>query len=87
MKPLAPKHVAVATNIGEEESGCSNACQAALGLALAGADIGKLGLARMPLWEAEGYGMASVGTVKKWFSRKKGVPVLFADERLSKMVY
>jgi uncharacterized protein (UPF0264 family) len=79
-----PKNIAVATNIGEEQYGRSSACQAALGVALAGADIVKLGLARMSLGEAKEFGPALVRTVKKWFSKKQCIPALFADERLAK---
>jgi uncharacterized protein (UPF0264 family) len=84
VRKAVPRSVAVATNIGEEQPGRSTACQAALGVALAGADIVKLGLARMPLGEAREFGPALVRTVKKWFPRKQCVPALFADERLAK---
>jgi (5-formylfuran-3-yl)methyl phosphate synthase len=84
VRKAVPKNIAVATNIGEEQHGRSSACQAALGVALAGADIVKLGLARMPLAEAKEFGPALVRTVKKWFPRKECVPALFADERLAK---
>jgi uncharacterized protein (UPF0264 family) len=70
--------------VREAEPGRSTACQAALGVALAGADIIKLGLAKMPLGEATEFGPALVRTVKKWFAGKKCVPVLFADERLAR---
>jgi len=79
-----PKHIKVATNIGEEQTGRSNACQAALGVAFAGADIVKLGLAKMSLGEAKEFGPALVRTVKKWFPKKQCIPALFADERLAK---
>ena len=79
-----PKNIAVATNIGEEQAGRSSACQAALGVALAGADIVKLGLAKMSLSEAKEFGPTLVRTVKKWFPRKQCVPALFADERLAR---
>ena len=79
-----PKKIAVSTNIGEEQISRANACQAALGVALAGADIVKLGMAKMPLEEAKDFGPALVRTVKKWFPKKQCVPVLFADERLRK---
>jgi len=39
VKNAMPKNIKVATNISEEQSGRSNACQSALGVALAGADI------------------------------------------------
>jgi uncharacterized protein (UPF0264 family) len=83
VRRAVPKSVAVATNIGEEQSGRSSACQAALGVALAGADIVKLGLARMSLGEAKEFGPALVRTVKKWFPKKQCIPALFADERLA----
>ena len=78
-----PKSIAVSTNIGEEQPGRSTACQAALGVALAGADIVKLGLAKMPLGEAKEFSPAMVRTVKKWFPKKRLVPALFADPRLA----
>ncbi len=84
VRHAVPKSVAVATNIGEEQSGRSSACQAALGVALAGADIVKLGLARMSLGEAKEFGPALVRTVKKWFPKKQCIPALFADERLAR---
>jgi len=84
VRKAVPKSVAVSTNIGEEQPGRSTACQAALGVALAGADIVKLGLARMPLGEARQFGPDLVRTVKKWFPRKQLVPALFADERLAR---
>jgi (5-formylfuran-3-yl)methyl phosphate synthase len=76
--------ISVATNIGEEQYGRSSACQAALGVALAGADIVKLGLARMSLAEAKAFGPALVRTVKNWFPKKQCIPALFADKRLAK---
>jgi (5-formylfuran-3-yl)methyl phosphate synthase len=79
-----PKEIAVSTNIGEKQISRANACQAALGVALAGADIVKLGLAKMPLGEAKEFGPALVRTVKQWFPEKQCVPALFADERLVK---
>jgi uncharacterized protein (UPF0264 family) len=84
VREAVPQSTPIATNIGGEQPGRSTACQAALGVALAGADIIKLGLARMPLGEAQEFGPALVRTVKKWFPRKRCVPVLFADERLAR---
>jgi len=84
VRKAIPKFVAVATNIGEEQTDRSSACQAALGVALAGADIVKLGLARMSLGEAKEFGPTLVRTVKKWFPEKQCIPALFADERLAK---
>ncbi len=84
VRKVLPKNIAVSTNIGEEQPGRSTACQAALGVACAGADIVKLGLARMPLAEAKEFGPALVRTVKKWFPKKQCIPALFADERLAR---
>ncbi len=84
VRKALPKKIAVSTNIGEEQSGRANACQAALGVALAGADIVKLGLAKMTLGEATEFGPTLVRTVKKWFPKKQCVPALFADPRLAK---
>lgn len=84
VRQSVPKSVAVSTNIGEEQPGRSTACQAALGVALAGADIVKLGLAKMPLAEAKIFGPDFVRTVRHWFPGKQLVPALFADERLAK---
>jgi len=84
VREAVPASIPVATNIGGEQVGRSTACQAALGVALSGADIIKLGLAKMPLGEAQEFGPALVRTVKKWFPAKLCVPVLFADERLAR---
>jgi uncharacterized protein (UPF0264 family) len=84
VREAVPASIPVATNIGGEQPGRSTACQAALGVALAGADIIKLGLAKMPLGEAQEFGPALVRTVRKWFPAKQCVPVLFADERLAR---
>lgn len=84
VRQAVPKTVAVSTNIGEEQPGRSTACQAALGVALAGADIVKLGLAKMPLAEAKSFGPDLVRTVRTWFPEKQLVLALFADERLRK---
>lgn len=84
VRKAVPKSVAVATNIGEEQVSRSTTCQAALGVALAGADIVKLGLAKMSLGEAKEFGPALVRTIKKWFPKKQCIPALFADERLAK---
>ena len=84
VRKAMPKRIDVSTNIGEEQAGRSAACQAALGVALAGADIVKLGLGRMSLGEATEFGPAIVRTVKQWFPKKQCIPALFADERLAK---
>ena len=79
-----PKRVLVSTNIGEEQLKRSTACQAALGVALAGADVVKAGLAGLKYEEAEYLGRLIVRSVKEWFPRKKVIPAFFADPKLSK---
>ena len=80
-----PRKAQVATNIGEEQLVRSSACQAALGVALAGADIIKAGLAKYSFSEAKYLGENIVRTVKYWFPRKKVIPAVFADENLRKI--
>ncbi len=79
-----PRKAQVATNIGEEQLVRSSACQAALGVALAGADIIKAGLAKYSFSEAKYLGENIVKTVKYWFPRKKVIHAVFADKNLRK---
>lgn len=74
------KHVKVSTNIGEDQPIRSTACQAALGVALAGADFVKCGLAGLDPKAAENLGRNLVRTVKEWFPDKKVYPAVFPDE-------
>lgn len=48
IRSLTPNHLPVSTNIGETQKVWSTSAQAALGVALAGADIVKVGLGRLP---------------------------------------
>lgn len=78
-----PRRIEIATNIGEEQKDRrSTACQAALGVALAGADVIKAGLAEYSYQEAKYLGNSIVRTVKYWFPRKKVIPAVFADRNL-----
>jgi (5-formylfuran-3-yl)methyl phosphate synthase len=81
-----PKRVDIATNIGEEQTNRSTACQAALGVALAGADIIKIGLAKYPFKEAVYLGESVVRTIKQWFPSKLVIPAVFADKSLRKIL-
>jgi len=85
VRKAIPKKAQVATNIGEEQLVRSSACQAALGVALAGADIIKAGLAGYAYKEANYLGASIVRTVKYWFPRKKIIPAVFADKDLRKI--
>ena len=81
VRRIMPKGVQIATNIGEEQLIRSSACQAALGVALAGADIIKAGLAKYSFDEAKYLGQNIVRTIKYWFPMKKVIPAVFADKK------
>jgi uncharacterized protein (UPF0264 family) len=74
--------VLVSTNIGEEQAVRATACQAALGVAAAGADLLKFGLARLDLDAATYLGRSIVRTVRHWHRSKKLYPVVFVDDDL-----
>lgn len=78
------KKVRVSTNIGEKQHDRSSACQAALGVATAGADIIKCGLAELPFQAALYQGESLVRTVKKFYPRKKVIPVVFVDNDMKR---
>lgn len=77
-----PKRIPVSTNIGEDQARRSTAAQAVLGVATAGADIIKAGLAGMKFKDAAYLADSVVRTVKFWYPKKKVIPVFFADARL-----
>jgi len=76
------KKVLISTNIGEKQYDRASACQAALGVATAGADIIKCGLAELPLEAAIYLGKSIVRTVKKFYPKKKVILVVFIDKEL-----
>jgi len=83
VRAAIPRRIKIATNIGEEQrERRSTACQAVLGVALAGADIIKAGLAGYSYKEAKYLGGNIVRTVKIWFPSKKVIPAVFADRDL-----
>lgn len=87
VRNVIPKRIKIATNIGEEQrERRSTACQAVLGVALAGADIIKAGLARYSYKEARYLGESIVRSVKHWFPYKKVIPAVFADKELRKIL-
>jgi uncharacterized protein (UPF0264 family) len=81
-----PKRIPVSTNIGEEQARRSTAAQAVLGVATAGADIIKAGLAGMDQKEATYLARSIVRTIKHWYPRKKVIPTFFADPKLAKIL-
>src|SRR6185295_15798462 len=74
------KHVSISTNIGEDQPVRSTACQAALGVATAGADFVKCGLAGLDPKAAAYLGRSLVRTVREWWPEKKVYPAVFPDE-------
>jgi len=80
------KNILVSTNIGEEQARRSTAAQAVLGVATAGADVIKAGLASMDYKEALYLARSIVRTIKYWYPHKKVIPTFFADPKLVKIL-
>ncbi|MFA4824821.1 MAG: (5-formylfuran-3-yl)methyl phosphate synthase [Methanoregula sp.] len=76
--------VLISTNIGEKQHDRASTCQAALGVATAGADIIKCGLAELPLQAAIYQGQSLVRTVKFFYPKKKVIPAVFVDKDLKR---
>jgi (5-formylfuran-3-yl)methyl phosphate synthase len=76
------QNMPISTNIGEEQRVRSTACQAALGVALAGADYVKCGLAELESKAAVYLGRNLVRTVREWFPEKRVYPAVFCDPEL-----
>ena len=79
------KKIPISTNIGEEQKVRSSSCQAALGVAIAGADYIKLGFAGLDYDEAVYLGDSIVRTIRKWFPRKKVYPAVFPELKYTKL--
>lgn len=75
--------IPISTNIGEEQAIRSTACQAALGVAIAGADYIKCGLAGMSPKTAAYLGRNLVRTIKEWCPEKKVYPAVFPEEEFT----
>lgn len=74
------KKIPVSTNIGEVPGVRASSCQAALGVATAGADIIKCGMAELCFKPAVYLGNEMVRSIKKFYRNKKIVPAVFLDE-------
>ncbi len=74
------KRIPVSTNIGEVPGVRAASCQAALGVATAGADIIKCGMAELCFKPAVYLGDQMVRSIKKFFPKKKVIPAVFVDE-------
>jgi (5-formylfuran-3-yl)methyl phosphate synthase len=75
--------IPISTNIGGDQPRRSTACQAALGVALAGADYVKCGLAGLDLKGVSYIGWNVVCTVTEWFPEKKVYAAAFPEEEFS----
>ena len=82
VRNCVPRDRMVATNIGEKQHVWATASQAALGVAIAGADVVKVGLAELRLMKAIHVMERVVRNVKKWAPEKSVIAVFFADEEL-----
>lgn len=72
--------VQISTNIGEIQTNRSTSCQAALGVATAGAELIKFGLANLNLEAAVYLGKSIVRTVRNWYPEKRLIPAVFVDQ-------
>lgn len=86
VRRAVPRNVQVSTNIGEKQSCRATACQAALGVAAAGADLIKCGMAELSPKAAEYLGRSLVRTVKSWYPRKGVFPAIFPDEEMARFL-
>ncbi len=86
IRDAVPKRVKVSTNIGEKQFMWSTAAQAALGVAVAGADIIKVGLADLEYEDAKEIMNRVVRNVLFWCKRKKLIATFFADDDKRKFV-
>src|SRR5438105_697652 len=77
------ENIFVSTNIGEKQPVRSTACQTALGVATAGADYVKCGLAGFEPKAAAYLGRNLVRTIREWWPEKKVYPAVFPDEEYS----
>lgn len=77
------KDLPICTNIGEEQRIRSSACQAALGVAVAGADYVKCGFAGLDSKAAAYLGRNLVRTVREWCPECKVYPAVFPEEEFA----
>lgn len=86
VREIVPLERLVATNIGEKQFIWSTASQAAVGVAFAGADIIKVGLAELNPKNAFKVIKRVVHHVKYWFPWKIIIPAFFAEKNMRKYV-
>jgi uncharacterized protein (UPF0264 family) len=76
-----PANRLVSTNIGEMQYRWATASQAAVGVAQAGADIIKIGLAELKADDAREVMQRAIRNVRWWFRDKTLIATFFADDR------
>ena len=81
-----PSDRLVATNIGEKQFVWATASQAALGVAIAGADIIKVGLAELRPREASEVMNRVIRNVTRWATEKRFIATFFADDELKSIL-
>lgn len=88
IRKVTPADRLVSTNIGEKQFVWSTAGQAAVGVAFAGADIVKVGLAELPEKLAKKVMRDVVKQVNFFFKKqqKMTITTLFADDKLRKIL-
>lgn len=86
VRKYVPSDRLVATNIGEKQHVWATASQAALGVAIAGADIIKVGLAELRPRMAADVMKRGVRNVKKWAPGKILIAAFFAEEELRRIL-
>lgn len=77
--------VPISTNIGEEQRDRASACQAALGVAVAGAAYVKCGLAGIGPRAAAYLGRNLTRTIREWCENAKIYPAVFPEEEFSEL--
>lgn len=87
IRQVTPLDKMVSTNIGEKQYRWSTSAQAALGVAVAGADVIKVGLGGLRTFESSFVVMDRVvRNVKYWFPNKAMITTLFADWKEAKSI-
>jgi hypothetical protein len=84
VREVVPARIEVSTNIGEEQLQRGTACQAAVGVAVAGADVVKAGLARLHPQDATYLARSIARSIRAFSLRTQTILVFFADPSLAK---
>jgi uncharacterized protein (UPF0264 family) len=83
VREAVPARIEISTNIGEEQLNRGTACQAAVGVAVAGADIVKAGLAKLQPQEATYLAKSIARSVRAFSLRTQTILAFFADPELA----